>query len=254
MAKFTRITIETDSLLVLRGRKSLRTWSLQCGVEAEMIPLKDVGVGLNLPPAAMEAGMDSPDLHHAKTVDDTALIRLDSSLSGSGERGWRTVFRLIPCCKGKNSLHKGETMKLSNTAKGLIIAAVFALAATAPTAKAAGCSNGILKGTYSDQDTGTIVGVGPFAGVNVDSFDGHGKITISGISSLNGSVSPGVATGTYHVNPDCTGTYTVQDSFGNTFDAFFVIGDGGNELRIVITDPGTVINCLARKQFPEQHD
>ena len=93
-----------------------------------------------------------------------------------------------------------------------------------------------------------------FAGVNVDSFDGHGKMTISGISSLNGSVGPGVETGTYQVKPDCTGTYTVQDSFGDTFDAFFVISDEGNELRIVITDPGTVINCVARKQFPEHHD
>jgi hypothetical protein len=36
-------------------------------------------------------------------------------------------------------------------------------------------------------------------------------------------------------------------------DAFFVIDHAGNELQIVITDPGTVINCVARKQFPEQH-
>lgn len=148
-------------------------------------------------------------------------------------------------------------MKLSNTAKALTTVAMFALALIAsPTAKAdeRGCSNATLKGTYSDQDTGTIVGVGPFAGVNVDTFDGHGKLTISGISSVNGSVSPGVSTGTYHVNPDCTGTYTVQDSFGDTFDAFFVISDGGNDLRIVITDAGTVINCIARKQFPEHHE
>ena len=148
-------------------------------------------------------------------------------------------------------------MKYANTAGVLTIVAVFALAlAAGPAARAADkeCSNATLKGAYSDQDTGTIVGVGPFAGVNVDSFDGHGKMTISGISSLNGSVSPGVETGTYHVNPDCTGTYTVRDSSGDTFDAFFVISDGGNELRIVITDPGTVINCVARKQFPEQHD
>lgn len=147
-------------------------------------------------------------------------------------------------------------MKLSNTAKGMTIVAVFALALTAgPTAKAADfhCSNATLSGTYSDQDTGTIVGVGPFAGVNVDSFDGKGNITISGMSSLNGSVGPGVETGTYHVNPDCTGTYTVTGG-GLTIDAFFVIDQAGNELQIVITDPGTVISCVARKQFPEHHD
>lgn len=148
-------------------------------------------------------------------------------------------------------------MKLSNTAKTLSIVAVFALTlTTARTAQASdkGCSNAILRGAYSDQDTGTIVGLGPFAGVNVDRFDGHGNMTINGYSSVNGSVSPAEETGTYEVKPDCTGTYTVSDAFGDTFDAFFVISDDGNELRIVITDPDTVINCIARKQFPERHD
>src|ERR1700723_2950746 len=147
-------------------------------------------------------------------------------------------------------------MKLNNAAKAMTIIAVFALALTAtPAAKAAdkGCTDATLKGAYSDQDTGTIVGVGPFAGVNVDKFDGKGKITISGISSLNGSVAAGLETGTYQVNADCTGTYTVTGG-GLTIDAFFVIAQAGNELQIVITDPGTVINCVARKQFPEHQD
>lgn len=147
-------------------------------------------------------------------------------------------------------------MKLSNPAKTMTIVAALACAlGAAPAAKAAdlGCSNATLTGAYSDQDTGTIVGAGPFAGVNLDTFDGKGNLTISGMSSLNGSVSPGVETGTYHVNPDCTGIYTVSGG-GLTIDAFFVIDQGGNELQIVITDPGTVINCVARKQFPKQLD
>lgn len=78
-------------------------------------------------------------------------------------------------------------MKLNHTAKAMTIIAVFALALTAtPAAKAAdkGCTDATLKGAYSDQDTGTIVGVGPFAGVNVDSFDGKGKMTISCFSEI----------------------------------------------------------------------
>lgn len=142
-------------------------------------------------------------------------------------------------------------MKLTNTVKASIIVAVFALAmAAGPTAKAAECSDATLKGTYSDQDTGTIVGLGPFAGVNVDTFNGRGKLTISGISSLNGSVAAGLETGTYHVNHDCTGTYTVTGG-GITIDAFFVIDHRGNELQIIITDAGNVITCVARKQFPD---
>jgi hypothetical protein len=147
-------------------------------------------------------------------------------------------------------------MKLSITAKAITLVAVFTLALTAgPAAKAAesGCSNATLKGAYADQDTGTIVGVGPFAGVNVDSFDGKGKITIRGMSSLNGSVSAGLETGTYQVNADCSGTYTVTGG-GITVDAFFVVDQAGKELQIVITDPGTVINCIARKQSSEHND
>lgn len=80
MAKRTKIMIETDSLLVLRGRKSLRAWCPQCGAEAEMIPLNDVGVVSNLPPAELQAWMEFPDLHHTKTADGTALICLNSML------------------------------------------------------------------------------------------------------------------------------------------------------------------------------
>lgn len=54
MAKRTRITIEADSLLILRGRSSLWAWYPQCGAEAEMILLNNVGVVSNLPPAEVQ--------------------------------------------------------------------------------------------------------------------------------------------------------------------------------------------------------
>ena len=76
MAKRTRIRIETDSLLVLRGRKSLRVWCPQCGAEAEVIPLSDVDLASNL----VQTWMESPDLHHTKTAAGDALICLNSML------------------------------------------------------------------------------------------------------------------------------------------------------------------------------
>ena len=148
---------------------------------------------------------------------------------------------------------KEKIMKRSITAKAFTIAAITALAlALAPMAKAQGkpCSNATLKGTFADRDTGTIIGVGPYAGVILERFSGTGKLTGSGVQSINGTVAAGTFAGTYEVKPDCTGTYTVHTPQGRTFHASFVIDDDGNELQILITDPGTVINCLARRQFP----
>ena len=144
-------------------------------------------------------------------------------------------------------------MKFSIAAKAVTIAVVAALVlAVAPlaAAQAKPCSVATLKGTFSDRDTGYVSGLGPFAGVNLYTFDGHGKITGIGTTSLNGLVVSGTVSGTYTVNPDCTGTFTGQDSQGQTHGAYFVIDDGGNELQILVTDPGTVITCVARRQFP----
>lgn len=148
-------------------------------------------------------------------------------------------------------------MKHSRNARAFTIIAAIAIAlGLVPAAKAhaKGCSNATLKGTYADKDTGTIINYGPFVGVNLDTFDGNGNMTMSGTSSVNGSVSSGAETGTYQVNPDCTGTYTVEDSFGDVFTAYFVIDDNGNELQIVITNTGTAITCVAKKQFPSDSD
>ena len=162
---------------------------------------------------------------------------------------------MISFRNGENFMNPKEMiMKRNAIGKALTLAAVTALAlALAPIARAEGnpCSKATLKGTYADNDTGSIIGVGPFAGVNWERFDGNGTLTGRGIGSLNGEIVPVTYVGTYTVNPDCTGTYTVNVSpLGLTTHAFFMIADGGNELQIVITDPGTVITCIARRQFP----
>jgi len=144
-------------------------------------------------------------------------------------------------------------MKSSSIATALTIATVTALAlGVAPKAKAqTGCSNLTLKGTWADKDSGLIIGAGQFAGVNLETFDGNGHIAGSGYSSVNGAVSQGSYSGTYTVNPDCTGTYTVTFSGGGpTVHAFFVIDYAGNELQIIITDQGNVITCVAKRLYP----
>jgi hypothetical protein len=81
MTKLTKITIESDSLLILRGRSSARAWCRQCGVEAEMIALENVGVVSNLDRPALEAWLNSGELHRSQADDGSALVCLNSLLA-----------------------------------------------------------------------------------------------------------------------------------------------------------------------------
>jgi hypothetical protein len=149
-------------------------------------------------------------------------------------------------------------MKRSTFAQTFTIAAAVAFAlGVAPAANAAdkGCSNATVKGTFSQRGTGFITApptmAGPMANVGTLTFDGNGGVTGSVINSLNGTTVSGTEAGTYTVNPDCTGTYTVLISpLGITGHAFFVIDANEDELQIVGTDPGLVIICVARRQYP----
>jgi len=80
MAKQTKITIETDSLLILRGRTPLHAWCRQCSCETEMIPLEGVGVVSNLLPSEVAAWMASEDLHRSQAPHGGQLICLNSLL------------------------------------------------------------------------------------------------------------------------------------------------------------------------------
>jgi hypothetical protein len=78
MAKQTTITIETDSLLILRGRNSRRTWCPLCAAEGEMIALENRGVISNLEKPALEEWLNARGLHRSQAGDGSTLICLNS--------------------------------------------------------------------------------------------------------------------------------------------------------------------------------
>ena len=80
MAKKMKITIETNSLLVLRGRSALRARCPQCSAKAEMIPLEGVGLISNLTPTEVEAWLESETIHCSLGADGAQLICLNSLL------------------------------------------------------------------------------------------------------------------------------------------------------------------------------
>ena len=148
-------------------------------------------------------------------------------------------------------------MKCSIT-RAFTMAAVTALAlAIFPTANAddKGCSNAILRGTFAYTSTGYIAAppaiAGPFAETGTQTFDGSGGTAAAVTLSQNGNILPVTITGTYTVNPDCTGTMTLQVSaIDVTVHVFFVIDDSGDGFQAIETDPGLVITRIGRRLYP----
>jgi hypothetical protein len=91
MAKKTKITIETDSLLILQGRSSRRAWCPRCAAEGEMIALENAGVISNLERAALEEWLNSGALHRSRATDGSTLICLNSLLARVRNRQKETI-------------------------------------------------------------------------------------------------------------------------------------------------------------------
>ena len=109
-----------------------------------------------------------------------------------------------------------------------------------------GCSKATLRGTYIWSNDGWQIDGNvrkPFAFSGMETYDGKGNMT-RGIFSggTDGAIDRNVEyTGTYTVNPDCTGAqvFTETLSGGVThFDAF--IAPSGDEFTFVQTDTGFV--------------
>jgi hypothetical protein len=103
------------------------------------------------------------------------------------------------------------------------------------------CGPGALAGTWGVISEGEVVGVGRLASVALEVFDDQGNFFGDATTSLAGQVGQFHVTGTYVVNPDCTGTMeaTFDNGFSGTLS--FVLVDGGKRMFVIETDPGTVV-------------
>ncbi len=118
-------------------------------------------------------------------------------------------------------------------------------------AQVAVCSNSILRGDFAVLISGQT-GVGtatpvPRAGVSMTHFDGEGNVTDTDHIVANG-VQPATAwrtggTGTYTVNPDCTGMFEVNFPGAPPLVLFFVVGRSGNAFRGVVGAPGASVTA-----------
>jgi hypothetical protein len=111
------------------------------------------------------------------------------------------------------------------------------------------CNNRLIRGTYGFSIEGQkLAGPGPVGaqiGVALATYDGEGEFSQIDTVTINGTVvadfthSP--ATGTYKVNSDCTGTFTINFTDGRppVVANFVVVQDSAEIDAVVISGGGS---------------
>ena len=136
----------------------------------------------------------------------------------------------------------------------------LALAASSTlTAHASACSNSTIRGTYAFTIHGQVFlpngSMLLIDGLAKTTFDGNGNLTQLDAIAVNGNVAPGWAsnTGTYSVNPDCTGTFTVTNGNQPPVHLQMIVAQSGNTIRDMVIDPGFATTAEAeRVRVPEE--
>ena len=121
----------------------------------------------------------------------------------------------------------------------------LALAASSTlTAHAAVCTNFTIRGTYASTIHATIFlpdgSTLLLDGLAKQTFDGNGNFTQVDAVAANGNLTPGwrPGSGTYSVNPDCTGTQTIVIPGNPDIHTQFIVSQSGNMIRGMVIDPG----------------
>jgi hypothetical protein len=102
------------------------------------------------------------------------------------------------------------------------------------------CSTATLTGLYIFDASGFVVNVGPKAVVEFLNMNGDGTLTSVATANVNGTVIAHQVhgSGSYSVNPDCTGTLAFNPA-GPHFDIY--IAPLGTEFHMIQTDAGQVL-------------
>jgi hypothetical protein len=117
-----------------------------------------------------------------------------------------------------------------------------------------GCSNRTLRGDYGVLVSG-VRALGPnvtesFIGTAIRTYDGHGNFeqVDSSHGTVTGAATNLLATGTYSVNANCSGTSTLIIPGAPPIDTAFVIVDQGNEVDDIVMAPQpNLVTAVLRK-------
>jgi hypothetical protein len=129
-----------------------------------------------------------------------------------------------------------------------IPAVVLVMVAAHLQALAQPCDNQFIEGRYAFTIEGLKLGpagtlIGPQVGVAMTTFDGRGGFTQTDTVTINAEVvadfTHPTAGGTYTINSDCTGTFTINFRDGRPpATVNLVVTNNGNEIDTVVISRG----------------
>ncbi len=139
---------------------------------------------------------------------------------------------------------------MKRTIVSIISVLVFAGLLIVSNVQAGGnCTNASLQGTYALAGTVTDVDDGRIhALVGILTYDGAGQFSHRDTYNRNGEIFHRTFTGSYTVNPDCTGAHVVTFPSGAEATAEFVIVAGGSEMLLSQTDPPRFLASFVLKK------
>ena len=124
---------------------------------------------------------------------------------------------------------------------------------------ASACSNSTIRGSYAFTIHGTLFlpdgSTLVIDGIDKITFDGKGNLTQLDAVAVNGNVATGwrLSTGTYAVNADCTGTFTVTNGTQPPVHLQMIIGQSGNTIHDMVTDPGFASTAEGERTHISKH-
>jgi hypothetical protein len=107
---------------------------------------------------------------------------------------------------------------------------------------AATCTNLGVKNPYSFEATGTVIGTGQVAAAGRLTMNGTGAISGTLTLSLDGTIhSSASVTGTYKINPNCTGTASITPTGLSPMHFNLVVVNAGKQIMAIETDNNTIV-------------
>jgi hypothetical protein len=140
-----------------------------------------------------------------------------------------------------------------------LMLALALAASAASSAHASVCSNYTIQGSYAFTIHGTIFlpngATIQIDGIALQVFDGKGNFRQVDAVADNGLLMPGwrPGTGSYSVNPDCTGTQTLVVPGMGDLHLQMIVAQGGNTIHQVVTDPGIATTAKGERVRAPQH-